>query len=171
MKLSVLKPFSLTFILSMVVSAIPSTPSNGLPFLPDNSKSNVSTRAVYCYGHLPYVIAPTKTHCENAIDRILQSPDLMTSKTWSVPDRETPAAQWIFQTCLVEIRLPSNTPQELAPRQRDTFSEFSFVGQAQTIVKDCLTRGRGGKIGGTSIVGPKGVFQIIVRSTQNLASW
>lgn len=146
MKLPVVPVSNLNFILLRVVSATPSTPSHDLSSLSANSNFNVSTRTIHCYGRMPYVLPPTKEDCEKAIDRIFQNPDIMTIKTWSVPEKEAPAAAWKFDSCIIEIRVWKITPQEVA--------------------QDCIGREKGG---GRSVVGPKGVFQVIVMSIHNLA--
>lgn len=52
------------------------------------------------------------------------------------------------------------TPGAPEVRQEDYFAIWELVGKAQMIVQECFGRGR---VGGRGEVGPKGVFQVMVK--------
>ena len=152
--------FELGFILLHAVIALPlNSIVDPYPLLL-NSTSDNPTRGINCFRQHVQFGVPTHDDCVTAIDQILRSPDVFTSKTWLVTSTQTTAAAWSFRTCLVEIGVWTASRQT-SPTRQDTFSMFSFVGKAQAINQECIGGSRGA--GGISVIGPKKVFQILIR--------
>lgn len=154
--------FELGFILLHAVIALPSNSILDRYPLLLNSSIITATRGVNCFRQPPPFHLPKHDDCVTAIDQILQNPDVMTSKTWTVTGIQTTAAAWSSGTCLVEIGVWTESPSTHDVHE-DTFSMFSFVGKAQAVVEKCVAGRK--KAGGTSVIGPKKVFQVLVRYT------
>ena len=155
--------FELTLIISSTVLAIPSRPYPEPPSLLFNATIPAQNRAIHCLD-LPRLFPfPVHADCVSAVDRILRSPDLMRSKTWSVTGTQTQAASWVEGTCTIEIGVYKGPIPPMNAEGTDTFSIFSFVGQAQGIVLECVAGGW--KFGGYSLIGPKRIFKVLVRHT------
>lgn len=160
MDASAIMLFELGFILLHAVIALPlNSIVDPYPLLLNSSSDN-PIRGIHCFRQQAHLDLPTHDDCVTLIDLILQSPDLFTSKTWSLTSTQTTAAAWSHGTCKIEIGVWQASPQT-NPIRQDTFSMFSFVGKAQAINQECVGGRR--KTGGISVIGPKNLFQVLIR--------
>lgn len=177
MDTSILLLFELLFILFHEVIALPSNPLlDPSPLLLNSSIGNAN-RGITCFRQLPGLPPPAHDDCVAVIDQILSSPDVMTSKTWSVRATHPIAAEWRSATCILEIGVWIGSAQTNTVRENifsmfsaqtntvreDAFSMFSFVGKAQAIIQECVVGRK--RAGGRSVIGPKKTFQVMVRHT------
>ncbi len=154
--------FKVAFVLFSTVSAIPlNLVLNPSLFLP-NSSLPVTARGVYCFRQLPHDVHPATDDCLKAIDKIFADPDLTKTKTWAVRRPQTAAMEWEHGTCKIAVGVW--TPAAPATALQDRFSLWTCAEKAQRIVQECLGTG---KVGGRSEIGPKGIFQILVRQTRD----
>ncbi len=162
MNTSILLLLELGVVFWHAVTALSLNPTLHLPSLPFNSSVGTRTRGIHCFRQVAHHPAPVQDDCVKAVDLILDSPDVMTSKTWTASGAFGSAGEWEVGTCKVEIGVWTSSAQT-NPINEDTFSAFSFVGKAQTIILECVVEGR--RAGGRSHIGPKQLFQVIVRHT------
>ena len=87
----------------------------------------------------------------------------MVKRKWVVTPAESDPTVWSHQTCALQVGVWGNTGPQTTTVE-DEFSKFDFLGPAQQIVQQCLGGRHGGRqVGGRAFVGPKRVFQVMIK--------
>ena len=144
--------------LSNVVSASPLNPSPDFSLLHINSTITPDNRGVRCFRKMARDHPPARGDCLKVIDGMLQDDSLMKVRTWSAYS-STVLEDWLEKSCVIGVGVWESAGPD--KKYEDRFTLWECVEKAQLIVQECLGKGM---IGGRGDLGPKGVFQIVVKN-------